>query len=169
MEYCDFRINFWWKTITLFYLLIIFPKEIETLMTKHGSLVIFAIFCVLIVISSGQILVPTCNICQKCTFCSGDVLYDSQVDVLYNKIITNKPVITNAYPVTINKTVNSTGTIYFFQFSNNYNYTFIIKPKNTSITRNQIAINSSTSIKVGNSSTLSSNNGSSSTSANGQS
>lgn len=88
---------------------------------KHWLLLVFIAICNL---SAGQVLISRCNICQKCTHCAGDILYDCNVDSVYSSIIKRNPSIVRAFPLNISKKATPLGAIYDFRFSNNQNVTY---------------------------------------------
>lgn len=91
------------------------------------------IILLLICLTAAQMLVPRCNICQRCTFCSNDIMYDCDIDSIYAAILRNNPEIGSAFPVRITKNVNNNRTTYFFQFSNHKNITYQIIPRSNAI------------------------------------
>jgi len=111
-----------------------FEKNINYLQMKHfPSITIIFIITLLLYIPTVTSQSSKCIICQRCTNCNEDVLYDPTVDTLYESIATKQPSIRTSYPLKITKTNNLNSVNYSFFFSNNYNATIQIIPKNNPI------------------------------------
>lgn len=54
-------------------------------------LILLILFCSVKV--NTQILISRCKICQRCTYCGDDVLYDCYIDDIYNNFIAKKQII----------------------------------------------------------------------------